>query len=91
MKIFKDSPEFVVPVVRAASQTIERLVQKPVFVFVVSRVANGRTDCHPLVFREGGLTESILSVALLKDPFVANCFRNEKTKGSIFENWSVSC
>ena len=54
------------------------------------RVAHWVSDCHVFVIREGGITEGVLAVGLLKDATIANCFRSKQTERTIFEDWDVA-
>ena len=47
------------------------------------------TDDSCLIFGQFGITECILSVALLEDAFVANSFGHNEAERAVFENRGV--
>jgi hypothetical protein len=82
--------ELVVPMVRAAAKAVKSFIQQPILILAVSWVADWGADGHPLVIREGGLTESVFAVALLENAAVASGHGGEKAKAGVLENRRVA-
>jgi hypothetical protein len=49
-----------------------------------------RTHNGGLIIGKSSLTEGILTVTLLEDSFLANCFGCQKTKGRVLEDRSIT-
>ena len=80
----------VVPMMRGATEAVERLVEEPEFVFVVGGVADRWVYDHALVIRESGIAEGVFAVALLEDAAVADGLGSEKAERAVFEDWCIS-
>ena len=52
-KAAEDRGELVVPMMRAAAESVEGLVQEPELVVGVSRITDGRANGHLLIVGEG--------------------------------------
>ena len=90
VKFVENEGEQVVPVARAAAKIIKSFVQEPVLVLCVTGISCRQTNGHLLIVQEGGLAESVLSVRLLEDTTVTNCFGGKQAKGAVLEDGSVA-
>ena len=75
----ENSFDRIVPMMGGLMESIQCFLQDPVFVFLEIRVSNWRSyDCN-LIIWQGGVTEIIISVALLEYPFISHCFSCQET------------
>ena len=65
--------DHIVPMFGATANAVHSLLEQPVFILFVGRISSGRPNNCGLVIWEGIITESILTIALPKDAFVAVC------------------
>ena len=85
----KDFCELVVPVLGAAAQTIQRLVEESKFIFVSSWVPSRWAHCNALIVWQRRLTERVLAVALLERVPFLNGFRDHEAQAGLLEHWIV--
>ena len=71
------------------SKAIERLIQEPILICVVSWFYNWGTYYNPLIIWDDSLTKGILAVSLLEDPIAGSSLCYEEAERGVLEDRRV--
>ena len=88
--VAEDTRDHVIPVSQAPAKSLQGTFQQLIVIIDVVRIAHGGADHHLLVFWERCLTEGVVTIILLENVSVLNCFDREETKGAVLEYGSVA-
>ncbi len=77
----EDLAYFVVPMLWATSQAIQRAIEKPIFILFSIGIPDRRFDDSDFIGGKDSLTESVFAVSLFQCPTLLNGHTDDKSEG----------
>jgi hypothetical protein len=77
----KDCIDFVIPMMRTESKTVESPKEEPIFIWIGAGIPRGRANNGDLIRRENSLTECVFAIPLSQRVTFFNGETDKKPKG----------